>query len=760
MDSGDCAGLDVDAGEVDMDFMDFLLGPFTPGLALFDAGGHAGSATAWEMPLTHQNVALFSGNNMQHVHAEALSFTPGDFTPGSLDVSIDTTSQNINFVSVPESASQETVTATSIPAATGARKRHKRIRGFKSCDFCIRRKLKCIVSPGSEACARCLQRRQPCLFTMRSAASVKEVVSGEVIGPSDQPEGSTSIGHGLDTDNRVAVAPSVEDRLGVRTVDSYGNVDASYPQQFVQSVGDTIEEAVPAAEYAAVPSFFDGRNMPPLPSLPIQSHLLRLSFQEPLSLAPLLHRASLPANLTSNFLLHALQALAARFNPCFESHGKSLFRHAKDVVLPGLCGELEKPSCKMRLELLQAAVLLIAYCLMDPERGGAWEAGSAKWPVMRWLALTVTCARQMALNKELEQFHGLTLTAIEKETRRRVWWMLYLIDSIHSIALNTPCLITDLESRHLRIMVDNFTWHRNLPINDDGSPFWHEVLSSLTAFHPDTTDTQIPAALRPPWSRNLSMAYLRRRANELSLSLWKAGKVPALDATEILDFERSIEAWCRWCFATPQDAEDDGGQVPASDYEEEEETSSPCDKLDTGFLQTFHRTAFLLVHSPRTAIQLCLRACADSTDPTSASRSDHIQRSMSTIRVWAATPHASRCRRHLLHLAAFWTRVLEGTVAPEKLLMTFYDRQGYFFGMLGWDAVYAAAVECVLETAGVEHEPEGVTARGGRKEPGFELFRHALVAMVQLWPGISGMLRNLLAFRDALRNGRWCELAH
>ncbi|KAJ3205054.1 hypothetical protein HDU67_009141, partial [Dinochytrium kinnereticum] len=513
-------------------------------------------------------------------------------------------------------------------------KTKRRTRGIKACDFCVRRKLKCVVLPLQSVCTHCAARVQGCVF------SQKQGVGGAV---------------------RRAVA-----------VSSHAN-----SVQRISPSSSPPMAPVPSIQRLLTP--FD--DLDPLPPLDTQNLLLRASFKETQAIAPILHRATFLEVRDAPYLTLSLQAVASVFSG-YREDGRKIFERARRAVIPALSGEVDA-SQETMVQVLQAGIYLIVYCFMDGRE-------QAKGLAVRWLALATACARHMGLNEE-----AVTGSDVQKESKRRLWWMLFMIDTFFSTAANTPPNILETEASRLRIIGNEASWHRNIPINDSESIQWGQVLHAIdSAKFPD-----LPEELRLFWSRSLGIGALLRRSNALSQSLWGRG-MPSIDSPELIKLSETLETWrrCQNAFHTVGD-----GSASSSGHSE-----AGC------FLIVFYHTAYLLAHSPRS--EMCKLMGGAPLDPL--------------VRAWATSPHAAICRANLEGAASFWLGMLEGDLDMVDAVGTFYDRQVSFLGLVGWDVVFAGVLQSVLDAFD--------TVGGG--ESVFPVFERTLRGMAVLWTGVGTLL--------------------
>lgn len=87
------------------------------------------------------------------------------------------------------------------------------------------------------------------------------------------------------------------------------------------------------------------------------------------------------------------------------------------------------------------------------------SASEYKGSSLRWWSTAIALAKELKLNHEVE-----TLPAETREERRRVWWLLYMVDRHLGLCYNRPLIIMDLESAGLYQPVDEEVWESEVQL--------------------------------------------------------------------------------------------------------------------------------------------------------------------------------------------------------------------------------------------------------------------------------------------------------
>ncbi|KAA8916525.1 hypothetical protein TRICI_001388 [Trichomonascus ciferrii] len=87
------------------------------------------------------------------------------------------------------------------------------------------------------------------------------------------------------------------------------------------------------------------------------------------------------------------------------------------------------------------------------------SASEYKGSSLRWWSTAIALAKELKLNHEVE-----TLPAETREERRRVWWLLYMVDRHLGLCYNRPLIIMDLESADLYQPVDEEVWESEVQL--------------------------------------------------------------------------------------------------------------------------------------------------------------------------------------------------------------------------------------------------------------------------------------------------------
>ncbi|KAI9324497.1 hypothetical protein DFJ73DRAFT_243063 [Zopfochytrium polystomum] len=608
------------------------------------------------------------------------------------------------------------------------REKRKRTRGSKACDFCIRRKLRCVVPAGSETCGHCTDRTQRCVFSPRA------------------PAGTAAAGK-----------PSAIGQTGVFALDPRSPGAAVSSSSSSLSVWPLSPASASAPPTVRVPRLFTPfDDMPALPSTDVQHLLLLSSLQEPQTALPILHRASLASY--SPLVKLALEAVASRFS-FMPQDGFVLFERAKRLVVPVISGidGLPTHECGLALDAphfaanehalqpLQALAYLIFYCLLDG-RPAMQAMGQ------RWLAMGIACARQIKLNQGLPVNNW-----IARQSRIRLWWLLFLIDVLMSTASNSPPFVQIEECMDLPLAASETTWQRDLPTAEDPAPLWREVVSAF-----DESDvlytSNLPLVLLPFWSRTIGILYLLRISNQNANRAWepKVAKgdsllalVPPIDHPLLLKSRAMLDLWKR-----SQDtfhAVGDGSVACGGAYEAAD------------FIVLFYHSSCLLLHSPRSVIDRLVAAAAAAVaaaageSPATISLDSELGAPL--LRAWAASAHAAVCADHVQRMAAFLLDTLEGAIRPQDTRGAFYDRKITFLGILGWFVLHAGLVASLLERSAAA-AAVGAAAPAAMSPPAppappvadrmaraCSVFLRAMAGMAKVWSGTGALMLLLASLR-------------
>ncbi|KAJ3116816.1 hypothetical protein HDU96_008712 [Phlyctochytrium bullatum] len=712
--------------------------PLTPA---FPTNGTAESSSNWTssfsalghltgVAVTEHRGPILPNSTSSPPFSLSISSQPSSTTssPSSDIILTSAGSQAQNLIISPESAFATSPLTAIIGMAAGpsavpstTRGTGPRLRSLRACDLCSTRKLRCIMHPGDKTCTRCLSLGLACRFTKREARDreIQEARLVEAVNTSVEMARWAAERAGEKGNSGRPTGCSGTTRLCPRSQEALSdddNFDLFTGQQILARHASGQEtQGSTANRIPRLLTPFD--DLPPLPPQSLQTLLLRLSFREPFALAPVFHPATLPTRDIPEFLQLALSAAAARFNGDLAAEGKVMFERAKRWVVPMLCGEVasgesQNDSWEQRiraLELLQAATFLMIYCFMDGRK--QWVANA-----FRWFSMVIVCAREAGLNVEVDEGD-----MVYKETRRR--WILFLKDSVYSVANNTPPICSEEEASHLRIFGYDTCWLTNRPFDEGDLPYWYEVLDTLD----NANDQDTPEIMRYIWARNLTMGVLRRRANDASNALWES--IPSMEHPNLVKLTKSMEMWLR-CFNQFHTV-GDGTASSGGKY------------CALRFIKIFYHGCYLLMHAPRPEID----GWAQSPFPHPLSP---------MLEAWLVSPHAEVCKRHLLALKVFWQTVLDGKMVPEDTadqLGTFYDKQVCFLGMLGWDAMYAARLAALMEL----HETRSAVNKGKsvgcaeRWKSCFEVFMQVMDGMATIWRAVGRMKTRTEQLRNRVR---------
>ncbi|KAF3760730.1 hypothetical protein M406DRAFT_48185 [Cryphonectria parasitica EP155] len=138
-------------------------------------------------------------------------------------------------------------------------------------------------------------------------------------------------------------------------------------------------------------------------------------------------RQRLQLNQLPNYLVHAIYAVAARYTPHPNGYQAAVRLSEEHATRARLEIDLDEPS----IDALQACLLLVV---------AFTAAGKGK---KAYMLLTAAVGMTMAQELHREMDPRATVTPIERETRRRLFWTCYLLDRFISCGSKRPCLIAD-----------------------------------------------------------------------------------------------------------------------------------------------------------------------------------------------------------------------------------------------------------------------------------------------------------------------------
>ncbi|KAJ3110854.1 hypothetical protein HDU96_006218 [Phlyctochytrium bullatum] len=366
--------------------------------------------------------------------------------------------------------------------------------GPRCCQFCIRRKLRCVVrDDNNPACSSCEDRGMACSFLLK------------------------------DGDEEAAGAATSAPGVG-------GAGAAGRKKKRKQSEGAEAEKMSPGAtvekrqKWTSPGASGPSSTTDDLPPPDVRNLLFMSSFQMPQTILPIFHRASLLTARPPRYLALALESLAAVFAR-MTSEAERLQTTAVREVLVALA-ETPGADADALVPMLQAVVALVGVSLL---LGKAERDGTER----RWLGMAVVAARQCGLGEEV-----VNVDALVREVRRRLWWSYVATDLFLAVAHNTPPLISPTEQLHLRVLGPEGLWNRGIPPEASDLLPWSEVLDAL-----ETPDPRFPPApaLRDYWTRVLAALHLQREALVLSSRVWRAG-LPTLRAPPLSLFDTQVRA--------------------------------------------------------------------------------------------------------------------------------------------------------------------------------------------------------------------------
>lgn len=92
----------------------------------------------------------------------------------------------------------------------------------------------------------------------------------------------------------------------------------------------------------------------------------------------------------------------------------------------------------------------------------AMSASEYKSTSIRWWTIAWTLAREMKLGREISESDptSATITLEQREERRKVWWLLYMVDRHLALCYNRPMHLRDSECSNLKLPMDDGAWQR------------------------------------------------------------------------------------------------------------------------------------------------------------------------------------------------------------------------------------------------------------------------------------------------------------
>ncbi|KAJ3111528.1 hypothetical protein HDU96_005622 [Phlyctochytrium bullatum] len=370
--------------------------------------------------------------------------------------------------------------------------------GHRCCAFCVRRKIRCGVRPGDVSCTSCIDRGQVCSFVTGEVAEQPPAADGTKTQPAEwiiepvNPAEIANASRGRPRKRAKVVAPESE---GSRRGSASGSTDGSSASP--ASASGTLVRRSPVGPSRLLTPYDD---LDPLPPEEMRHYFARASFQEAQATLSVFDKFSIANGIAAGtqvpvFLTLALEAVAATFCRRFDEADAMAKRAGVDAVMllagltvdgapppvggAALVGKRGggTPEYEMTMSVLQAMVCLSAYGIMTGNTG----EGNAQH---RWLAMAIVCARQMGLNKEAPW-----MDPLERERRRRIWWFLFIIDSLFAVFFDMTPIMRDDEAVHLRTMGCEYAWFApELTITDEDAVFWGEALSALDLWSPGSTN--------------------------------------------------------------------------------------------------------------------------------------------------------------------------------------------------------------------------------------------------------------------------------
>ncbi|KAJ3111099.1 hypothetical protein HDU96_005989 [Phlyctochytrium bullatum] len=692
---------DLDGGFLNQETAFSVLGPAS-GVepTLYHSGGHSSSLAhpflTFASPLPPLSAG--GGQNMQSIDIFPPPLPPPPI-PSSRSQQPPSSGSSARKPSSQPSSSESRDAGKSVDGVEQPKPKRKRFSaGPRSCTFCIKRKLRCVPAREDaggygKICSSCADRGLPCSFV-----SPQEAL--EVLGTTpnvDAPKGK----------GRAKSHRSFTDSRRSQQIDA-ATATAIAPRNSSQT---------PAPPPASTPAVSVGRllteydDLPPLPPEEVRNMLFMSSFREMQSSIAIFHAQTLMREPPPPFLSLAMEALGGHYlgmgqpaEVCYQRARRDVVRLLAsmddDVAVPGSQGMDSVPGGKL-VAVIQAFVVLLAYsvstCKITPYS-----------PEFRWFAMAVAAARQLRMFREDWRIRD----PIARESRRRLWWYLFMIDAKGSAMSDMESMFPEEESANLLMMGSEPAWCLNLPLKTEDAVYFHEILTALDSppMSPHNiagthhTDPQFLAPSTPPqsasllplhptipthgtptphpslrffWPREVAAQLLLRRGATVSRRLWPCpfdipspaammmggqpfipsanlppAPIPDLHHPLLGRYAAAVDTWLASFHAYHEI-----GTLTAS---------SPGPNRAGEFSQLWCRAGAILAFSPKWAVELLF--FEPPPMPPDAQRPPGLEAMPQPPRpptqldpvvlAWAASPHAAVCRHHLGGMIEFWSAAL------------------------------------------------------------------------------------------------------
>ncbi|KAJ3118259.1 hypothetical protein HDU96_002992 [Phlyctochytrium bullatum] len=510
-----------------------------------------------------------------------------------------------------------------------------------SCVFCGSKKMRCFVPVGETACSSCTDRGVECsLAGPRDGQEEFEqqqwVEDGSVVGRDTQP---------FNVDNGFSPGPGNASTIAVSQPPWTRRPSPSVPRLLTP---------------------FD--DLPPLPSEEIQCTLYLASFNETLALFPVISRSHLLHQTVEPLLALTIQAIAGRY---VDRHAEAttILNYVARIILPAISG----PSCSLADELwrFQMVNYFVVACFLH---------GNVAPGLLRLFSTAVEAARRVGLHAEVPG-----LAPATAEMRRRAWWSFVVVETHLAVALNVAPQITEEELGQSAVPESEINFESlGGPVIEDVQPLFSTVIRVFDDLANTELSSQpnpaLPKILQPYACRHALTFVIRRRAIQLSKSLWSPTTSPPSPTNHALaHFSAGVKTWFR---ATQTFHEIGTGSIASAGA------------FKAGTYDWIHVTsAALVAFSPRWAIEQ-LFATPDDPGTLDAVRP--------VLTAWAASPHALTCAQALHRATLFWLSLLafDPSATPDRGSAMQYDLLPQNLSVLEWDLVYAAKVLTGLQAFG------------------------------------------------------------
>ncbi|PSR82469.1 fungal-specific transcription factor domain-domain-containing protein [Coniella lustricola] len=321
-----------------------------------------------------------------------------------------------------------------------ARRMSNEPRESMNCKSCRKRKIKCNrLRPSCEACqvfqCPCIydavpKKRGPKTDVLEALLKRVDGLEAQLKEKKDQPPTPTTDS----APSLVAAAASTPNRpAGTQSDDETGEKQTPAESTDVKTQSTSAAaEASHVTESSELAVYTPSSNSAPSPA-PIQPDLLLDTYFARFHAKPfyILDESSvrqrLQLNQLPNYLVHAIYAVAARYTPHPNGYQASAKLGEEYAIRARAEIDIDEPS----VDALQACLLLVV----------AFTAtGKGK---KAYMLLTTAVGMTMAQELHREMDPRATVTPVERETRRRLFWTCYLLDRFISCGSKRPCLIAD-----------------------------------------------------------------------------------------------------------------------------------------------------------------------------------------------------------------------------------------------------------------------------------------------------------------------------